>query len=51
MKIEKEAYCQVCDEDVSFVTKEVIKTATIRGETFKYVYIEARCKKCGEDDK
>ena len=48
MKIEKEAYCQVCDEDVSFVTKEVIKTATIRGETFKYVYIEARCKKCGE---
>lgn len=48
MKIEKEAYCQVCDEDVGFVTKEVTKTATIRGVTFEYPYVEARCEKCGE---
>ncbi|MBR4377513.1 MAG: type II toxin-antitoxin system MqsA family antitoxin [Bacilli bacterium] len=47
MKKEK-AYCQSCDKDVEYFTKESIREGTIRGVTFKYPYIEAYCVSCNE---
>ena len=47
MKNEK-AYCELCDDDVNYTTKEVILKTTINGVTFSYPYIESYCTHCGE---
>ena len=47
MKKEK-AYCQSCDKDVDYYVKESKREGTIRGVTFKYIFIEAYCSSCNE---